>query len=192
LSVGLGYDQHEGLRPGTAAAGQNPNPKDTAVQLGVKFNFGPGEIGAAYEQIKFGDNGVAPAANNTTNGGMTVPAWVVNGRFNVGPGAIWASYADMSGGKSCSSAASNNVLGAAACGVSAKEYSLGYDYVLSKRTKLYIAYNKIDNGFDSTKGIGTSYYYIAGPATNTGSGTAGGLAQGVDVTTYALGVQHVF
>jgi predicted porin len=116
----------------------------------------------------------------------------------VGPGAIWASYADMSGGKSCSNAASNNVIGAAACGVSAKEYSIGYDYVLSKRTKLYIAYNKIDNGFDSSKGIGTSYYYIAGPATsgnaptNNVNGTAGALSPGVDVTTYALGVQHVF
>jgi predicted porin len=188
LSVGLGYDDHSGLRPGTAA-GQTTNPKDTALQLGVKFNFGPGEVGAAYEQIKFGDNGVAAGANN---GGMTVPAWVVNGRFNVGPGAIWASYADSTGGKSCSFAGSNNTMGAAACGLSAKEYSLGYDYVLSKRTKLYIAYNKIDNSFDATKGVGTSYYYIAGPATNNGSGTNGGLAQGTDVTTYALGVQHVF
>ncbi|HET7763670.1 MAG TPA: porin [Burkholderiales bacterium] len=188
LSVGLGYDQHTALRPGTAA-GQTVDPKDTGVQLGAKFNFGPGEIGAAYEQIKYGDNGVAAGANN---GGMTVPAWVINGRFNVGPGAIWASYANSSGGKSCSFASGAQTIGAAACGVSAKEYSLGYDYVLSKRTKLYIAYNKIDNGFDSGKGIGSSYYYIAGPATSSGQGTAGALGQGVDVTTYGLGVQHVF
>ena len=187
LSVGLGYDQHSGLRPNTAVGG-NVAPKDTGVQLGAKFNFGPGEIGAAYEQLKYGDNGSAAAGQ----GGMTVPTFVVNGRFNVGPGAIWASYANSSGGKSCSNAAGNNTIGAAACGVSAKEYSLGYDYVLSKRTKLYIAYNKIDNGFDSGKGIGSSYYYIAGPATNTGNGTAGALSPGVDVTTYGLGVQHVF
>lgn len=188
LSVGLGYDQHTGLRPNTAVNG-TVNPKDTGVQLGAKFNFGPGEIGAAYEQIKFGDNGAAAGANQ---GGMTVPAWVINGRFNVGPGAIWASYANTQGGKSCSFAAGTNVIGAAACGVSAKEYSLGYDYVLSKRTKLYVAYNKIDNGFDSGKGIGSSYYYIAGPATSSVNGTAGGLSAGVDVTTYGLGVQHVF
>ncbi|HKW38020.1 MAG TPA: porin [Burkholderiales bacterium] len=176
LSVGFGYDQHQGLRP----AGTNFNAKDTGMQLGAKFNFGPGEVGAAYEQIKYGDNGAS---------GMKVPAWVVNGRFNVGPGAVWASYANSQGGKDCTAAA--NTIGAAACGAKAKEYSLGYDYVLSKRTKLYVAYNKIDNSMNGA-GTGTSYYYIAGPATNSGNGTAGALAQGVDVTTYGLGVQHVF
>jgi hypothetical protein len=57
---------------------------------------------------------------------------------------------------------------------------------MSKRTKMYFAYNKIDNG------ISTNYYYIAGPAANNGNGTNGGLAAGTDVTTLAVGMQHSF
>jgi predicted porin len=182
LSAGLGYDFHQGLRP-NAAAGAEANPKDTGIQLGVKWNFGPGEIGAAYEQLEYKSNGTAatPAA------GMKVPSWVVNGRWNIGPGAVWVNYSKSDGGKSCSTTATT--VGSAACGVEVKEGAIGYDYVLSKRTKMYVAYNKIDNGF--ANGIGTTYYYIAGPAANN-PGTAGGLAAGTDVTTFAFGVQHVF
>jgi hypothetical protein len=57
---------------------------------------------------------------------------------------------------------------------------------MSKRTKMYFAYNKIDNGISST------YYYIAGPAANAGNGTNGGLSAGTDVTTLAVGLQHSF
>jgi predicted porin len=64
--------------------------------------------------------------------------------------------------------------------------TLGYDYVLSKRTKMYVAYNKIDNG------ISTNYYYIAGPAGNNANGTASGVQPGTDVTTIGLGIQHTF
>jgi len=68
--------------------------------------------------------------------------------------------------------------------------TLGYDYILSKRSKIYFAYNKIDNSFSG--GVGSSYYYIAGPAANNGGGTNGGLAQGTDVTTISVGMQHSF
>ena len=119
---------------------------------------------------------------------MKVPSWVVNGRVNAGPGAVWLSYSKTQGGKSCSAA--TITIGSASCGIQAKQMALGYDYVLSKRTKMYAAYNKIDNGF--ANGVGTSYYYIAGPAANNGGGTNGGLAAGTDVTTFALGIQHTF
>jgi predicted porin len=193
ISVGLGYDFHGGLRPNTAAGGK-VDSKDTAIQLGAKWNFGPGEIGAGYEEITY-DNTSATTADN----GMKVPAYVVNGRWSIGPGAIWASYSGAEG-KSCPTA--TTVIGTAACGVKVKMYALGYDYVLSKRTKLYVAYNKIDNGSTTvgTSTIGSTYYYIAGPAANTnpsatfpgGQGTNGSLAVGTDVTTFGVGIQHVF
>jgi len=189
VSVGAAYDTHQGLRPGQAA-GQNANPKDNAFSVGGKWNFGIAEVGAAYEKIHYQDNGAA-------NGGMDVPSWVVNGRFNVGPGAIWAGYSKTQGGKTCSTA--NVVIGSAACGVQAKQMSVGYDYVMSKRTKVYAVFNKIDNGFDSTNNIGTSYYYIAGPAGNAGgavaaggTGTSSGIIAGTDVTSIGLGIQHTF
>jgi predicted porin len=187
LSVGLGYDYHKGLRP-SAVAGGEANPKDSAVQLGAKWNFGPGEIGAGYEQITYGNNAASGAADT----GMKVPAYVVNGRFNVGPGALWGSYS-ATDATSCTGV---NAIGTAVCGLKAKMYSLGYDYVLSKRTKMYVAYNKIDNGQGTNPvgggAVGTTYYYIAGPATNNLNGTSGGNAAGTDVTTFGLGIQHVF
>jgi predicted porin len=133
---------------------------------------------------------------------MKVSNWALNGRFNVGPGAVWASYSYTPGGKSCNATgafnantgAGNNVIGSAACSAGtassdagkAKMYTIGYDYVLSKRTKMYVAYNKIDNG------LSTNYYYIAGPAGNNSNGTASGIQAGTDVTTVGLGIQHVF
>jgi len=188
LSLGLGYDYHEGLRPNTAVGG-NVKPKDSAVQLAAKWNFGPGEIAAAYETLKYGDNGTSAASA----GKMDVPAYVVNGRWNVGPGAIWGSYS-ATDAKSCST--TTTAIGSAFCGAKAKMYVLGYDYVLSKRTKMYVNYTKIDNDvITNAAGAfvgGSAYYYIAGPAANAGNGTGGALAAGTDVTTMALGIQHVF
>jgi len=188
FSVGAGYDAHEGLRPGTGV-GANPNPKDTAWQIGGKFNMGMGEVGVAYESISYGSNNGSLA---TPAGAMDLPSWAVNGRLNLGPGALWASYSKTDA-KSCS--ATNTVIGSAACGVQAKMYALGYDYVLSKRTKMYVAYNKIDNGVitnaNGSFAAGSSYYYIAGPAANQ-NGSSGGLAPGTDVTSYGIGVQHTF
>jgi predicted porin len=183
VSVGAGYDLHQGLRPGTAA-GAEANPKDTAIQIGGKFNFGVGEVGVGYEQLKYGNNGTSAAPAN----GMKLTDMVVNGRINAGPGAVWASYSKTPGGKSCSAA--TTTIGSASCGVSAKQTTVGYDYIMSKRTKMYVAYNKIDNGF--ANGVGTNYYYIAGPAGNNQNGTASGIAAGTDVTTIGLGLQHTF
>jgi predicted porin len=189
LSVGAGYDLHQGLRPntGTIVSG-NVNPKDTAFQVGGKWNFGIGEVGAGYEKLAYGDN----AGTGQASTKMDVPAFVVNGRVNAGPGAVWASYSKSSGGKSCSNQAL--VIGSAACGVEAKMMTLGYDYIMSKRTKMYFAYNKIDNGlkYVGTTNVGTAYYYIAGPAANQNNGTSGGLIAGTDVTTIGLGIQHSF
>ena len=79
-------------------------------------------------------------------------------------------------------------MGSAACGSdgAAKMTVLGYDYVMSKRTKMYAAYAKIDNG------LLTNYFYIAGPAGNNNNGNSSGIARNTDVTTFALGIQHSF
>jgi predicted porin len=199
LSAGIGYDFHQGLRPNTAVGGVI-DPKDTAIQVGAKWNFGPGEIGVGYEEVSYGNNAISTAKSTK----MKVPAYVVNGRFNIGPGALWASYSGTDA-KDCDITAFTAAvvptgqtvggIGSAVCGVKAKMYTLGYDYVLSKRTKLYVAYHKIDNGvaaFSPTTNVGSAYYYIAGPAANGNLGTGGALAGGTDVTTFGLGVQHVF
>jgi predicted porin len=127
---------------------------------------------------------------------MDLTAYVINGRVSAGPGQVWGSYSRTPGGKSCIQPAAFNpnngtgnlTIGSAACGDAgkAKMTTLGYDYIRSKRTKMYVAWNVIDNGKSS------SYYYIAGPAANSGNGTSGGLAIGTKVTTIGLGMQHSF
>ena len=198
LALAFGVDSHEGLRPNTAVGG-SVNPKDSAIQVGARWDFGMAQVGAGLEKLKY-ENTSATAISNA----MDVSAYVVNGRVNAGPGQVWASWSQTPGGKSCTIPAAFNsntgtgnlTIGSAACGDAgkAKMITLGYDYVMSKRTKMYFAYNKIDNG------ISTNYYYIAGPAANGGgaaaatsvNGTAGGLSAGTDVTTLAIGMQHSF
>jgi predicted porin len=197
LALAFGLDSHEGLRPtpgagGVVPAGGVPNPKDTAVQFDAKWDFGMAQVGAGIEQLKYANNAIAGAVDT----GMKVSNMVINGRANAGPGQVWASWSQTPGGKSCTQPAAFNpntgtgnlVIGSAACGSAgkAKMLTLGYDYVMSKRTKMYVAYNKIDNG------ISTAYYYIAGPAANNNNGTNGGLSAGTNVTTVALGIQHSF
>jgi len=196
ILVAGGYETHQGYNPGTQADGI-ANPKDTAIQIGGKFDFGMGQVGVGYEQLKYGSSRTGAATTNA----YKQANYVVNGRFNVGPGAIWAGYTKTPGGKSCDAGAAtvSSATASAVCGAdsAAKQLSVGYDYILSKRTKVYAAYSKIDNG------LGTNYYYVAGPAANEGggpavssnatiNGTAGGLLPGTDVTTIGLGVQHTF
>jgi len=190
LALAFAIDSHTGLRPTTVVNGV-PNPKDTAVQADIKWDFGMAQVGAGIEQLKYANNSAT-----AVDTGMKVSNMVVNGRVNAGPGQVWASWSQTPGGKSCTQPAAFNpntgtgnlVIGSSACGSAgkAKMMTVGYDYVMSKRTKMYVAYNKIDNG------ISTTYYYIAGPAANGGNGTNGGLSAGTDVTTVALGIQHTF
>jgi predicted porin len=192
LALAAGFDSHQGLLRAATPVGGEPNPKDTAVQIGAKWDFGIAQIGGGYEKVKYANSAAAAAVSNQ----MEVKALVVNGRVSAGPGQVWLSFSQTPGGKSCIQPAAFNpntgtgnlVIGSAACGDAgkAKMTTLGYDYVMSKRTKMYVAYNKIDNGISST------YYYIAGPAANAGNGTNGGLSAGTDVTTLAVGLQHSF
>lgn len=189
LLVALGYELHQGFRPGTLA-GQNVDPKDIATQAGLKWDFGMAQIGLGYEVIKYGDNGV-PNGAAAASSKMDVKNYQVNGKMALGPGTLWAQYSAAST-SNCTNPTNANtflVVGNAACGSAgdAKEMSLGYDYILSKRTKMYVAYNKIDNG------NGTNYYYAAASApAQTGNGTLNGVTAGTDVTNLVVGVQHSF
>jgi predicted porin len=186
LSLGVAVDQRKGFNASNAANGI-VDPKDTGVILGGKWNFGPGQIGVTFEQLDYGANTTAANPGNK----MKVTNTAINGRWRVGPGDIWAGYSFTPGGKSCGTEPTATALGTSVSGAScgdpgkANVVSVGYDYILSKRSKIYVAYEKIDNG------EGSGYYYIAGPAANA-VGTGGALARGTDVTTLGVGIRHTF
>jgi len=190
FTIAGAYESHEGFRQGTSATAV-ANPKDSAFALSGKWNFGPGQVGVIWEQLEYA-NIAAPGA---TDNGVKQQNIMLNGTWNVGPGAIWAGYTMTDGGKSCTAGATGLLLGCGADG-EATVLSLGYDYILSKRTKLIFAYAKIDNSPTSATFAGSPYYYIAGPAGNNpaaqGQGTASGIQPSTDTTTLAFGIQHVF
>jgi predicted porin len=192
ILLAAGYETHTGYNPGTTVGVGNPNPKDNAWQIGGKWDFGPGQIGLGYERISYGDNGLAGNLSSK----MDVSSYQADVKWTLGPGAIWGQYSATPGGKTCNdstaaqqAAGTFQTVGSAACGGAgkAKWYALGYDYILSKRTKVYFAYNKIDNG------AGTTYYYAApSVAANGNGGTTATLTAGTDVTVIAVGMVHSF
>jgi predicted porin len=100
-------------------------------------------------------------------------AYYVAGKVYVGSaGAIKAAFTDAG-------QVGNTV------NTGAKQYSLGYDYSLNKRTTLYALYTKLDN--DSAAGYGLSIYNgtaasLGGPSTLAGVGASpSALAAGIQL-----------
>jgi predicted porin len=178
FSAVAAYQEHRGFQ---AVAGGPQNAKDYAWTFGGRWNYGAGLLGGAIERFKYA-NASATAATND----FALTNWVINGTFNVGPsGVISAGYSRSQGRKDCGTGLTS---AANTCGdpTRANIVSLAYDHRLSKRTGVYAAAGRINNG------AGTNYYYIAGPTSNSNGGDTGGVAAGVDVTTYAVGVKHTF
>ena len=187
FSAGFGYETHDGYRA-TNGALSNRNAKDKGWTIGGKWNFGAGEIGAGYESLKYGN-----AATDVASNAFDQKVWVVNGNWKVTPaGTLSAGYSKTPGRSNCG-ASLTDALGTCGNAQGAKHLHLAYDHAMSKRTSLYAMYAKLTNNNNGVSGA--AYYYIAGP---TGNGTAGtgsgpnGIAAGVDVTTYAVGVRHTF
>jgi len=186
------YEQHKGYNATTVSA--DANVKDTGLQLGGRWNYGQGTVTLQWERLKYGNNAGVGAL--TTN--YNLVNWALGGTFRIGGnGTLWGSYSKTPGRSSCGSA--NAVAGAfeglCGSGTAASFIALGYDHAMSKRTALYAAYGKITNGQATTAAganVGSTYYYIAGPAGNANAGTVSAVAAGTDVTTYAVGVRHTF
>jgi predicted porin len=197
-SAAVAYEYHSGYRA-TNVAGSNRNARDKAWSVGGKWNFGQGQIGAGWESMDYSNAGTGVAGGNNA---FKQKFWVINGSFNVTPaGTISAGYSKTPGRKSCGDALTAlvgglNTAAGGGCGdmSGAKLWTLGYDHALSKRTKLYAQYHKLDNNGNANGGAG--YYYIAGPTGNAANGVSTGGpaigANGIDVTTIAVGVSHSF
>jgi predicted porin len=102
--------------------------------------------------------------------------YYVSGKVNVGSaGAIKAAFTTA-----------GNIGGGTTASTGAKQYSLGYDHSLSKRTTLYALYTKLKNasaaGYSLSISNGTAAS-IGGPSTIAGVGASpSALAAGVRVT----------
>ena len=194
FSAAGGYEVHRGFRAGLTTVNQDRMAKDTGLQLGGKWNFGQGNIGLGYERLSYGNTGgtVAAAANDFKRNN-----WVLGADYNVSAaGRVYGAYAKTAGNKSCG--ASLNTIATAtvgsACGndTGAKQYSLGYDHALSKRTTMYAYYANLKNN------SGAAFAYPSDSRT-TNATTLGGQAgagaavlAGVSQSSINMGVKHTF
>lgn len=142
-----GYDLAANYNLGALALGAGYSQVDDDKQLGLRalYTFGQFTVGGYYQR---NDEDVAGTRNNYRLSGMYALG-ASEFHVNVGRAAKWSNIADSA----------------------ATQWTLGYNYNLSKRTKAYAYYTKVDNK------NGASYM----------SGTAGD-----DFSSFAVGVRHNF
>ena len=142
-----GYDLAANYNLGALHLGAGYSQVDDDKQLGLRalYTFGQFTVGGYYQR---NDEDVAGTRNNYRLSGMYALG-ASEFHVNVGRAAKWSNIADSA----------------------ATQWTLGYNYNLSKRTKAYAYYTKVDNK------NGASYM----------SGAAGD-----DFSSFALGVRHNF
>ncbi len=155
IYVGYGYEKVS--KNGTVTGADDA----TDQKLGVGYSFDMGKVAVVYDKM---------STSGGTIGGSTDAdrtAWYLNGQINAGVGAVKLAYGKMNDGKS-------------AADTGAKWWALGYDYPMSKRTKLYAVYTKTTNNSGATYAVGSKVgsYYAPGA--------------GEDPSTVSLGIRHSF
>ena len=151
----------------TVAAGA----KESANRFGIGFTQDRFSIGVVYEKIT--DNlATLPTASSDRYGHT---ALYLGGKVNLGDDAVKFAY-----GKAGDIANTTSVA-VPVKDTAAKQISIGYDFGLSKRTKLYALYTKITNGKGANYGFSQS---SAASSSNAGYGTS--------PTVLSLGMKQTF
>ncbi|MDP1995884.1 MAG: porin [Gallionella sp.] len=153
LYAALGYEEHE--------LNSILGTKESAWKLGLGYDFSPFALGFVYE--KTDDNAGALGANARGHN-----AYYLSGKYKMGMNAVKLAY-----GKADQHGATANT--------GANQFSLGYDHGLSKRTKLYAIYSRINNNSASDYGFSQS---------TAAAGTINGI--GASPSVISLGMQHSF
>ena len=151
-----GYDLAANYNLGALALGAGYSQVDDDKQLGLRalYTFGQFVVGGYYQR---NDENVAGSRNNfRPAGAYNVGASEFH--VNVGRANSWSNFANSA----------------------ATQFTLGYNYNLSKRTKVYTYYTRVNNDANATYGYGFN-------------GTlAAGQASGKDFSSFAVGVRHNF
>ena len=148
-----GYDLAANYNLGALALGAGYSYVNSNYQLGLRaaYTFGQFTVGGYYQRNK-DDNQLVPGGAGTRNNFRLAGMYTMGAsefHVNLGHANKWSNVADSA----------------------ATQWTLGYNYNLSKRTKVYAFYTKVDNK--------------AGAAYMTGTA-------GADFSSFALGVRHNF
>jgi len=206
FSVGAAYST--GVENvGTAAANASTAP-DAGKSFGLltQYSDGPVYVGLAYHHTRASAATTTPTGGPSVAGATdvaTAKGWYLGTSYNFGVAKLFVNYLT---GKQTQDGVSGNLadgnlinvgvkvpfgvhavtLGYAKAknkvspDADARQLAIGYEYAFSKRTNLYAAYAKIDNGSNSSRALG--------------NGIAQGLtvSAGGDPTSLMVGMRHQF
>ena len=127
------------------------------TRLGFGYNFGDAKVGVAYVKDK------ADTAGTTT---VDSKAWYLSGAYKMGANTLKAAYTKRD--KTISGGADNG----------AKQWAVGVDHAMSKRTNVYALYTTTRNDSAGTYSVGGGATGIAAVGSVAG-GTARGLSLGM-------------
>lgn len=159
LFVTGAYEKHNlyGLASaggGTIILGNGTSKSEReAWKIGAGYKFGDLSVGAIYENIEVGNNDRS--------------AWMLNAGYAMGPITLKAMYMNA-----------DDIDGTPNSG--AKQWNLGVDYALSKRTTVQFVYANLDNDGSATYRLGQ------------GSNAVNLPTNGRDQDGFAIGVRHSF
>ena len=140
-------------------------------RTGVGYSFAGFKVGLAFERIKLTGQsaGVSQEAQRS--------AWYLPVSYQMGNNTIKAAYTQA--GKSNSKSGGVDTSG----NNGAKQFSVGFDHAMSKRTNVYALYTKVRNDSDGT-------YSLGGGA--TGIAAVNPASIGSDPQGISIGMVHKF
>jgi predicted porin len=143
---------------------------DDGWSAGAGFRFGATTLAAGYSRIVYEFTGGAETRLSN---------WIVSATHTIGPHVFRGYYQQARDPKGDGPA----IGGAGAGGTDggAKQFVIGYGYVLSKRTELYVLYTKISNDDTASYDFGTNAI-----------GNVVGVRPDADPQGFALGIKHTF
>jgi len=147
-----------------------------ANRLGVAYAFPMGfKVGLIWDKSKMTNNG--PLAGATW---MERTAWALPMSYTTGAHKVSFTYAKTNDVNTSAGSTPDS---------GAKMAMLGYEYSLSKRTIVGVAYTQLNNG---TAGQYDFWHPSSNVSGGQASALASGLAAGVDPRSFSVNLQHTF
>ncbi|HUW29473.1 MAG TPA: porin [Sulfuriferula sp.] len=170
LYAALAYEENKGV-PNTAAVSDFTLKNWRA---GVGYKFGDLKIGLGYERIKGDGNTTGATAVHDLSRG----AWYLPVSYQMGSNTLKLAYTKAG------SSNQKNVAGADLSGSDgAKQWSLGVDHAMSKRTSVYALYTQVRNDTNGS-------YALGGGA--TGISVVSPASYGANPSGFSVGMIHAF
>ena len=156
--------------------------KGKATKLGFGYNFGSTKVGLIWERIKDNASNGVKASTYSSFGNTNSrdrKAWYLGAAHNMGKVTLKGAYNKM-----------GDMDGLSESG--AKQWTVGADYALSKRTSVYALYTKMSNEQNAAYSLGQGGTSMA---TNVMGNAGTGVAEsrgGADPKAFAVGMVHTF